>query len=139
MSATLTARQKQPTRLGQSGWLRLGLLCTGVAFALATLALERSHALGSFAGRSISADVIEGTAAVALVLTGVISWDGGASGPLLVLAAFAWLLPEWTNPQAELAPLFTLGLAGVGATAALMTHLGLAHPGSAVATRGERL
>jgi signal transduction histidine kinase len=115
--------------------VRFALWPLAAALALTTLALARSHPDGSFAGRAAVGGVVELGAAVALAAAGLLFWSSrprNPIGPLLVAAALAWLLPEWSNPQAGAAPLFTLGLVGFLACAPLVAHVGLAYPSGRV-------
>lgn len=129
MTGAVTERLSLPVRGGRWRAWRVAVLCVAVLATAFTLALARSHVTGSFAGASPWRTAIEAGAALSLVGAGLVSWQGtrGSAG-LLVAAAFVWLLPEWSNPGAGSALLFTLGLAGFSAVAALVVHLALVYP-----------
>jgi signal transduction histidine kinase len=129
MTGALTEQLNRPTWLRRSQTWRAALLGVAVLLTAFTLALARSHVTGSFAGASPARSAIEAAAALSLVGVGLLSWRGArANAGLLVAAAFAWLLPEWTNPEAGSALLFTVGLAGFSAASALVVHLALVYP-----------
>lgn len=120
---------------------RLALYPVAAGFAVVTLAVARAHPGGAFAGSSLLGAAIELGGALALSGAGLLFWasrPGNRVGPLLVLAGAAWLLPEWSNPEAGFAPMFTLGLTGFFACAPLVVHLALAYPSGRVARRSER-
>jgi signal transduction histidine kinase len=110
---------------------RRALWPVAVGFAVATLATARAHSDGSFAGVAFPGAAIELGAAIALAAAGLLLWSfrpRNLVGPLLVAASVAWLLPEWSNPQAGTGLLFTLGLAGFLACLPIVSHIGLAYP-----------
>jgi signal transduction histidine kinase len=111
--------------------VRLALWPLTAAAIAATLALARSHPDGSYAGRVVVGAAIEVGAALALAAAGLMFWASrphNPIGPLLVAAAVAWLLPEWSNPDVGSAPLFTLGLVSLVACMPLIAHVALAYP-----------
>ncbi|HEX6712967.1 MAG TPA: histidine kinase [Thermoleophilaceae bacterium] len=111
---------------------RLALWPVTAAAAAATLAMARAHPDGSFAGRSVVGAAAELAPVLTLGAAGLLFWGSrprNPIGPLLVAAALAWLLPEWTNAEAGSALLFTLGLIGSFACVALVVHVALAYPG----------
>jgi signal transduction histidine kinase len=120
---------------------RLALWPLTVGFAIATLASARAHPVGSFAGSAFPGAAIELGAATALAAAGLLFWSSrprNLVGPLLVAAAVAWLLPEWSNPQTATALLFTFGLAGFLACPPIVIHIGLAYPHGHVRRRYEQ-
>jgi signal transduction histidine kinase len=120
--------------------LRLLLAAAVAGAALATLGVARAHPAGAFAGHSLTGAAVEVAAPLALVAAGVL-WAGSPvrGGWLLVIAAIAWLAPEWANPDIGTAALFTLGLAGSFACAPLAVHAALAHPAGALRQPGRRI
>jgi signal transduction histidine kinase len=118
---------------------RLTLWPVTAAAVVATLALARSHPTDSFAGTSFAGSAIEAGAALAVAVAGLLFWGSRSRnpvGPLLVCVSFAWLLPEWANPEAGFAPLFTLGLVGAFACVPFVVHGALLYPSGRVPGRG---
>jgi signal transduction histidine kinase len=104
--------------------------------------MARAHSAGSFTGLGFAGNAIELGAALMLAAAGLLFWSSrprNLVGPLLVAASIAWLLPEWSNPEAGTALLFTLGLAGFLACTPLVFHVALAYPSGHVRRRYEQV
>jgi hypothetical protein len=109
--------------------LRLAVLAAGLAVGAFSLAVARGSPGYSFGGGSTGA--AELVAGYALLAVGVAALGRREArvGALLVAALVAWFLPEWNNPGARSALVFTVGLALCVATPPLVAHAVLAHPG----------
>jgi signal transduction histidine kinase len=119
----------------------VALVTTGLALAVASVALGRGHPGWWFAGESDTASVLELLAGLALIGAGAAAWRRrpvSRFGPLLFLAGLAWFVPEWNNPAIGSAPLFTAGLVLGAACPPLVTHAALGYPGGWLHSRAER-
>jgi signal transduction histidine kinase len=130
-----------PQRLAGIGGreARMTLWPLTAAVAVVTLVVARAHADGSFAGHAFAGAAVELGAALSLAAAGLLFWGSrphNPIGPLLVAAAFAWVLPEWSNPEGSGALLFTLGLVGFLSCVPLIAHVALAYPSGRLAHRG---
>ncbi|HEV2711483.1 MAG TPA: histidine kinase [Gaiellaceae bacterium] len=108
------------------------------AAGLFSVATARHDPVWAFAGASTLGGIAELGAAWALVGAGVLFWmrhRQNRLAPLLIGAGFAWLLPEWTDPQVGSALAFTVGLVGFVACAPLVAHAALAYPTGRLRTR----
>ena len=111
--------------------LRFAVLAAGLAFGVFSLAVARRGAGYSFGGGSVRAGAAELIAGFALLAVGVIAWmrtRQARLGVILVAASLAWFLPDWNNPAAGSAVVFTAGLALYAATSPLVAHAMLAYP-----------
>ena len=122
--------------------LRFAVLAAGLALGVFSLAVARRGAGYSFGGGSVPAEAAGLIAGYALLAVGLIAWmrpRQARLGVILVAASFAWFLPDWNNPGAGSAVVFTAGLALYAATPPLITHAMLAYPDGRVRWWLERL
>ena len=94
--------------------LRFAVLAAGLALGVFSLAVARRGAGYSFGGGSVPAEAAGLIAGYALLAVGLIAWmrpRQARLGVILVAASFAWFLPDWNNPGAGSAVVFTAGLA----------------------------
>ena len=111
--------------------LRFAVLAAGLALGVFSLAVARRGAGYSFGGGSVPAEAAGLIAGYALLAVGLIAWmrpRQARLGVILVAASFAWFLPDWNNPGAGSAVVFTAGLALYAATPPLIAHAMLAYP-----------
>lgn len=111
--------------------LRFAVLAAGLALGLFSLAVARRGAGYSLGGGSVLAGAAELMAGYALLAVGLVAWRRPRQarlGVILVAASFAWFLPEWNNPAAGSAGVFTAGLVLYTAAQPLVAHAMLAYP-----------
>jgi signal transduction histidine kinase len=119
----------------------LGIAALGIAFGVFTLDVARDDPGYWFAGASNVAGAALLVAGWALIASGLAFWlwrSDSRVGPLLVLAGFAWFVPEWTAPEVGSSFAFTAGLCLTAACAPLVGHAVLAYPGGLLGSHLER-
>jgi signal transduction histidine kinase len=118
----------------------LGISALGIAVGLFTLRVAQDNPGYWFAGTSQAANAALLLAGWSLIACGLVSWlqrPDSRFGPLLVAAGFAWFLPEWNNPGANWALVFTAGIGLYAICPSLVGHAVLAYPRGRVRTRAE--
>jgi signal transduction histidine kinase len=111
--------------------LRFAVLAGGLTFGVFSLAVARRGAAYTFGGGSVTAGAAGLIAGYALLAVGLIAWlrpRQARLGVILVAVSFAWFLPEWNNPAAGSAVVFTTGLVLYAAAPPLVAHAMLAYP-----------
>jgi signal transduction histidine kinase len=122
--------------------LQFAVLTAGLGFGVFSLAVARRGAGYSFGGDTVIAGAAELIVGYALLAVGLAAWLRSRQarlGVILVAASFAWFVPEWNNPGAGSAVVFTAGLALYAAVPPLVAHAMLAYPDGRVRWRLDRL
>ena len=121
--------------------IAVGVLVVGLAAGAFTLSVTRDGPGYWFASSAAAARAALLVGGVALIAGGMGAWlqrPGGAFGPLLAAAGFAWLLLEWNNPAVDSPLAFTAGLALYASCPPLLGHAALAYPNGRVGARLDR-
>jgi signal transduction histidine kinase len=120
--------------------LAVGVFGLGIAAGILTLNLARDHSDYWFAGSSRLAGAAFLATGWTLIASGLalrLRRPASRTGLLLAAAGFAWLVPEWNNPEVGSSLAFTVGLALYAACPPLVAHAVLAYPGDRLASRVE--